>query len=246
MNTKSEWQSVSREMLAEDRRRIAPPTTEEMFAYTRGALSPDEEQSVRERLVRYPELVRTLTVPFPTEGATSGDDDYVSDDEYPAHWAALQKRMGRSKVTLTPRVWLPLAAGLALLFGALFWQAEWKVRRLQHQLSEPRVVTDQRVLLPDGQRGGGEVATTVTPDGDSVLLIAPIIGETIYPEYRLKIADGTGHVLWSSAALPAPNGDAFAVLVPRTFLRRGSYQMVLYGISGGHEQEVARYSIRVP
>src|SRR5204863_147400 len=94
MNTKADWQAVGRQLREEDRRGAGePPTADEVLAYTRGELPPEEEASVRERLLCHPDLVRTLTEPFPAEGAKRGDPDYLTDAEYEFHWAAMQKKM---------------------------------------------------------------------------------------------------------------------------------------------------------
>src|SRR5229473_3644267 len=61
MITKSEWQMVHHSMMAEERGHGGePPASEEVFAYMRGELSPEDEARLRERLVNYPDLVRTL------------------------------------------------------------------------------------------------------------------------------------------------------------------------------------------
>src|SRR3712207_3458883 len=93
MITKTDWRTVNEQLMNDHRPRLDPPTADEMLAYTRGELSAEDEQRLQERLVRHPDLVRTLTAPFPTEGAKPGDPDYVSDEEYPAHWRALHARM---------------------------------------------------------------------------------------------------------------------------------------------------------
>ncbi|MFP5246849.1 MAG: hypothetical protein ACLGH0_09150, partial [Thermoanaerobaculia bacterium] len=123
MNTKSDWRAVHQQMMADDRRKLGePPTVEELRAYQRGELSKGEEERIQELLVCYPELVRMLTEPFPTEGAEPGDPDYLSDEEYAKHWAVLQKKMqpngGR---VVSFRHYLPtaLAASIAIVFGLL-------------------------------------------------------------------------------------------------------------------------------
>src|SRR5262245_53707110 len=118
-----------------------PPTSEEMLAYVRGELSEAEEERFRDRLIGYPELVRTLTAPFPADGAKPGDDDYLSDQEYARHWTAMQQRMSHNNVVpirhAAARVWqsvAAIAAALNVVFGALYWQAHV-------ELGQPRVIT---------------------------------------------------------------------------------------------------------
>src|ERR1051325_10204358 len=65
MITKTEWQGLHQQLMADERKRMGdPPTAEEVLAYMSGELSAEEEERIRERLVCYPELVRTLTAPF--------------------------------------------------------------------------------------------------------------------------------------------------------------------------------------
>src|SRR5207302_11169100 len=95
MTTKSELSAANRELMAEERLSIGePPTAGEVLAYMRGELTADEKVRIRERLIAYPELVRTLTAPFP-EGAEPDHPDYLSDHEFARHWSALQKRRRR-------------------------------------------------------------------------------------------------------------------------------------------------------
>src|SRR6185436_7330472 len=121
MITKSEWRMADRQLMADDRQRLDdPPTAEEMLAYTRGELSPDDEAHVRERLVRHPDLVRTLTEEFPADGAEPGDPDYLSDEEFATHWNAMQQRLrprSGGKVVQFWRTFSAIAAALALVLG---------------------------------------------------------------------------------------------------------------------------------
>jgi hypothetical protein len=233
MIAKSDWQTANEQLMAEERRRAGdPPTAEEMLAYTRGELSSEEEARVRERLLGYPDLVRTLTEPFP-EPAQPGDPDFLSDIEF-----ARRFREGSGRVDLW-RYATAIAASVAVVFGLLLWQAG--VRRL-----EPRVVGEQQVLFPDGRRGTGIDAVALAAGGDSVLLIARLIGQRDFDRYRIAIVDAnSGGQLWASDA-PPPEGDSFVLLVPRRFLKPGLYRLVIYGVIGKSEERLATYSLRVP
>jgi len=251
MITKSDWQAVARQLRDEDRRKLGePPTADEVLAYTRGELSPAEEASVRERLVCHPELMRTLTEPFPAEGAKRGDPDYLTDAEYEFHWAALRGRMQKRAplpATSAParvlRIWraaAAIAAALAVVFGASLWQAN--LRR-----AEPRVVSEQQVLFPDGRRGGGQEAATLSAQGDSVLLVIPLIGQSEYQRYRLEIVNtASDKSAWKSEPLALRDDETFTLLVSRRFLDPGTYEVVVSGITGATEEKVATYSLRVP
>jgi len=243
MITKSDWQAANRQLMTDDRRRVGePPTAEEMLAYTRGELSAEEEARVQQRLACHPELVRTLTETFPIEGAEPGDPDYMADEEFAAHWASLQKRMsspaGGGPVLQFWRSTAAIAAVLAVAFAAMFWQTNRKA-------VEPRIVWEQQVLFPDGRRGP-ENATLFAPQGESVLLVIPLIGQREYQRYRFEIIDVASHrVIWSSGALAPRDDQTFAILVPRRFLKPGLYQVAAYGLTGAAEEPLATYSLRV-
>ena len=145
MIRRSDWEAVLGEMTAEERATLGePPTVEEARAYTRGELTPEEEERMRARLVAYPELAQALTAPFPSEDA--------------------ETRSG--KVLQFWRASTALAAAVALVFGALLWRAG--VRR------EPRVLAEAYVLSADGQRGGSSRPVTVNATGEPVVLSVPL------------------------------------------------------------------------
>jgi len=236
MITKSEWQSVSHQLKAGD-----PPTAEEMLAYSRGELSAEEEARVRERLVSHPDLVRTMTEPFPSEGAEPGDPDFMSDEEFATHWASLRNPIPRRGRVL--HFWhysTAIAATLAIVLTTLLWQANSRV-------AQPRVVWEQQVLFPDGRRGPQNEPATLTAQGESVLLVIPLIGQSHFDRYRLEILNvASNRSIWTSDALRPGADEAFAILVPRRFLGPGTYQIVVHGVSGTREERLATYSLRVP
>lgn len=238
MITKSELQAVHGQMLAERRRKLgAPPTNEELFAFMRGELSPDDEARVRELLIAYPELARAMAEPFPEDGE-------LSEVELASHWNSLQKRIHGDPVQRRVRYWqrasAALAAAMILTFGGLVWQRQASLA--------PRVATSRHLLLPDGQRGGGEPATVIATDGNAYILIASLIESRAYDAYRLEIVTGgaTPRTLWSSPALRRPDNDTFEIVVPRAFLGPGLYKVIVYGVSGERQEQLSSYSLRVP
>lgn len=249
MITKSDWEAVVELMNAEDRGRLGePPTVDEMFAYTRGELPAAEAARVRELLVCYPELARALAEPLELEEESSSGEGVLSEDEIGRQWAAFQnanlrKRSGR----LLPfrRAFAPsfgaVAAALAIVFGVLFWHA-------RSELMQPRAMSQQLLLLPDGRRGGDDVPATLSPEGDSFLLVSPLINQPYFGNYRLEIVDVNANplrTLWRSRAIHRDSNDAFAIAVPRRFLGPGRYQVVLYGVEGGRQDRLAVYTLRV-
>ena len=258
MSSRSDWKAVHEEMTAEDRRKLGePPTAEEMLAYSRGELGTEDAQRVRAHLVANPDLARALMQPFPTDDAQPGDRDYLSEEELSKRWQSLQQHVhSKGRLLQFRNAWTALAAALALVFAGLYWQAESKARRLENELTQPRVAFDEQVLLPDGARGGSETAALLTAQGESVLLVVPLINQPQFGDYRLDILDGTvagtvagtNEVLWRSGSLHRRSDDSFAILVPRAFLKPGKYQLVLYGIrdAGAPQEQLATYSLRVP
>lgn len=240
MMTKDDFEVVLSRMNAEEREALGPPpTVDEMLAFEAGTLTPEETERVRRLLVAYPDLARGLAQPFPE------DDESLSAGEVDRRWTQFQRTMPERREPgrglLFWRTSAAIAAALALAFGGLLWQA-------RHDLGRPYVIGDERLLDPDGQRGGAEAAVTVSPHADWCLLTVPIIGGEGYEDYRLEIvAPGAAKPAWRSGILPRRSNDAFSIVVPRRFLATaGTYHVVLYGVRGGGEERLATYSLRVP
>lgn len=249
MTTKSEWQDINRQLRADQRKQLgARPDADEMLAYSRGELPEEEEARVRQWIAADPELLRAQLEPFPIEGARPGDPDYLSDAEYESHFAALQKQMQKrmhhprvekSNVNFW-RVAAAIAASVAVALGVLLWQARARV-------TEPRLVWEQQVLFPDGQRGPARQPAIVAPQGESVLLAIPLIGERGYERYRLELLrSGSQRAVWRSGTIAPPDDDTFTILVPRRFFDRGAYHVAVYGVTGAAEERLATYSLLVP
>lgn len=251
MTTKSELQAVRRAMMAEDRARLGdPPSAEELLAYSRGELSADQEERIRELLVCYPELARSVAEPFP-EAASPGDADYLPDAEFAKHWTSLRQRAGEPDGKVVPfrrPVWTALAAALALVFGASFFYEYAKVRQLTAERGQPHVLASQEpvALYPDTRRGGGNAPPTVLPsEGQPAVLVIPVSDEE-FPSYRLELIDSAGRTIWKPEIARQADQDSFTITVPGTFLKRGKYRMTISGLRDGHPEELASYGLMVP
>ena len=250
MTTKSELSEVNRELMAEANRELMaekrlaigePPSAEKVLAYTRGELAPDEEARIREQLIAYPDLLRTLTTPFP-DAAEPDHPDYLSDHEFARHWKALQKRRRRTNGGLQFwRAFGSVAAALAVVFGTLLWRAEMRSK-------QPAAVWEQQDLYPDGQRGVGTERNTLITHGDSYLLVPVLSPELAVDNVRAEIADvsSPSRTLWSSKALPRTPDGSLVIVVPREFLKPGTYRLVVYGITGERQEPWSSYTLRVP
>jgi hypothetical protein len=234
MIDRTDWQAVRDAMIADDRAKLGePPTVDELLAYERGELSPEDAERVQRLLVAYPELARAYATPFPPE-----------DTELPAEvierqWQAFRGKSDRDEGGRVLPFWrwsAAAAAALAILFGAMLWHAHEEMLR-------PRVLPDAIVLPPDGQRGA-EAPTTIAVNGDSILLVVPVAGD--YETYRLDLVRGDAHDrVWSSGELHRSSSDSFNVEVPARTLRTGTYQVIAYGLRGNAEAPVATYTVYV-
>jgi hypothetical protein len=241
MTTKSEFAAANRELIAETRASLGePPTAEEVLSYTRGELAPDEEVRIRERLIAYPELVRTLTTPFP-EGAEPGHPDYLSDHEFARHWKALQKRRQKPDGGLQFwRTFGAIAAAVAVVFGALLWRA-------QTELKKPQAAWEEQELYSDARRGVDGEPTKLTTSGEAYLLV-PILGADVTADkLRAEIVDvaNPSRTVWSGASVRrTTSSGSFVILVPRDSLKPGTYRLVVYSITG-ERQEPSSFTFRV-
>jgi hypothetical protein len=243
MTTKSEFAAANRDLTAETCASLGePPSAEEVLAYTRGELAPDDEGRIRERLIAYPDLVRTLTTPFP-EGAEPGHPDYLSDHEFARHWKALQKRRQRSNGGLQFwRSFSVIAATVAVALGAMLWRAET-------ELKMPQAVWEQQELYSDSRRGLEGPPQTLSSSGDSYLLMPLLMGsDSTAEKLRGEIIDTASppRTIWSGKAVPRTPNGSFVILVPRDSLKPGTYRLVVYGITGEREEPLSSFTVRVP
>lgn len=238
MITKDDWRAANLRLMAEQRDTLGePPSNDQLHAYMRGELAGEDEARVREYVACHPDVARALVEPFP---ATS---EVVSDAEFAEHWTAMQRRMGirreGGRVLQFWRIAAALAAALAVVFGALLWQTT-------SRMGQPQVWEEQ-ILLPDGRRGAGGDAAVLTARGESVVLIASLIGPRDFERYRLDLIDvSENRTVWSSLAAPPRENDFFSIVVPRRFLEPGTYRLEVHGLDGTAAERLATYSLRVP
>ena len=224
MTTKSELSAANRDLMNEQRASIGePPTAEEVLAYSRGELAPDEEAHIRELLIAYPDLARTLITPFP-EGADPDHPDYLSDHEFARHWKALQKRRERPNGGLQFwRAFSVIAATVAVALGAMLWRAEM-------ELKKPQAVWAQQELYPDGHRGiEGEEPNKLAPTGESYLLVPSLGSELTADKLRAEIVDAANpsRTVWIAKPVQRTPNGSFVILVPRDSLKPAFRDRVL-------------------
>jgi hypothetical protein len=264
MTNKSEWQEANRRLLDEERRKLGdPPTAEEMLAYCRGELPESEEERIRELLVAYPELARVYGAAIPEE-PRPGDPDAVSEEEMRAGWSALQQRLGgparpaprddrdrraegqRGRLVIRHYIPTTIAAAFALVFFALFVQAESRARHHERQGYLPRVLGEPQELEPGGRRGGG-APTMLRLEGDGYLVRLRLFSGVQHPHYGVELQDPNGTILWTNNTAKPGEDDAFQVFIPRDFVRPGTaYQLRVFSKDGDTRTELAAYDVAVP
>ena len=236
MMDRNDWQAVHDAMTADDRAKFgAPPTADELLAYERGELSQEEAERVQQLLIAYPDLARAYAAPFPS------DDAELPNEVIDRQWQAFRRPVHHGgRVVQFWRASAALAAMLALVFGAMLWQT-------RRDMLQPHIVPEPHILTPDGVRGiGGEPKTTVTPAGDSLLVVISLIGSTDYDTYRLELVDADSQRrIWASEPLRAPASNSFDVEIPSRALTPGTYRVIAYGLRGTAQERVATYTIAV-
>ncbi|HKO01331.1 MAG TPA: hypothetical protein VJ032_06550 [Thermoanaerobaculia bacterium] len=245
MIRKSDWDAVEEELMNEERRKLGDPSTaEEMLAYTRGELSPEQEERVREVLVCRPDLAEALTKPFPEDDAQPGDPGYLSEAELDKQWVRLQGKIGSNVVPIRTDYWrnasLALAAALVLALGGLLWLAQAR------RVDEPRVLSGGQLLMPEGRRGGSTPGPVLSFDGESQLVSVSVIGQQEFPAYRLDIVNSSDRRLWASGVVKPRTDETFGIMLPRKFLKPGEYRIVLYGVDGERSERLNAYGFVVP
>ena len=246
MNTKPNLAAIHGQTGVDAAEVAQGPAAEEVLAYFEGKLSGEDESRAQEFLVAHPEMVRAALAPFPTDDAQPGDPDFLPPEELDRRWESLRQRIHGSNGGRVLQFWrasAAIAAALAVVFGGMLWQSQSNARR-------PRVILNEQVLLPDGQRGSSaELPVSLTTESDSYLLVVPVLHAGDFNDYRLELvssASNASRPLWRSTTLSRPANDTLAIVVPRTFLSGGRYQVVLYGMAGGRDERLASYTVSVP
>ena len=244
MNTKSDWQRVNQELMAEQRRTLGdPPAADEMIAYMNGELPPEQEERIRAFIACDPELARAVATTFDEEASD------ISDAEVARRFSALQKQI-RAKETHREAgrvfpfrlVSFGLAAALVIVFG-LYWQAE---RRLANERRTPYGVVTMTEIRPGAQRGTGGVRTL--PGGNVDFALRHVTSDVMHnDDYRVEIAAaGTKTPLWGETGVLRTEENEFLIFVPRKALERGQYDITLYGLAGDTPQIIETYRVQIP
>lgn len=234
----NDWERARLDLTTRGRERAGdPPTPEEIVAYSRGELSPAEEERVREALSYYPDLAKMLS--------ETDNDEYepmLSDTELAADWRKVRQRLPRTSEPVVPlsRSWqwataasLALAAVLGVLYLNLL---------LENQ--QPREHVERVVLLEHTPRGtdAPPQALELQPSTEYVVLTLTLLDEAPAGPFSVEMRDTSTTpppVVWKSTVIRGRDGT-FSVGVPRSFLTAREYQLDLYAT--GKDKPVATYA----
>lgn len=234
MIRKEDWDAGYRDHIAAGQARMEPPTFEQVEKLSRGELSEEEAERVRESLSFYPDLLRILTQPFPTEDAVVSEHELA---------LAKAKITGRGPRSAAPQ-WFAVAASVivvAALGGIWFW------RTSRH----PRPLVTQ-VIYGERERGGMTRGVPSTPpvslSTDSDYVLKPVFDPPHpYRGYRMELLDVSGtppRRIWIREHVSREPDGTYPVRLSTENLQPGLYRLILYGLNGETEN-LAQYSIRL-
>lgn len=246
--------------LAEQQRRslTSHPTPQELAAYHAGELPPEAEARILDHLAICRECSDLLLDLSgfadlkPPAGVPELTDAQVDQD-----WQALRAKMrageggkGEEKrvaevVPIRPvepvsrpertySVWLPVAASLLAVLGFSF--GLYQSTRTGQPWS-PALVPLSDEVQRSGE--GGAVEQIISRDG--AILSLYFDAEETYPAYEAEIV-GRATV---EVTPPREEGLPAALVIPRGFLKRGKYDINLYGVKGNQRARVGEYQIQV-
>ena len=245
MTNKSEWQDANRRLASEQREKLGdPPTAEEMLAYSRGELSGEEEDRIRDLLVAYPELARIYNAPFPEEPEADVSNEVISDG-----WNDVRRRLGVT-VDAGPRTGAELHShddrgrtGARVLRPLSYKR---KTAHVTTPAATSPVFSAHRRSSTLTAAAGSDAPKMLRKDGDAYLLKPHLLNQVHYAHYSIELHDTSGAVWTSPSAQPDDKGT-FQIVIPHDFLRPGvRYQLRIFGIDGDAPRPVGSYDVMVP
>lgn len=222
------------------------PTPEELDAYHAKELSPGDEERIREHIATCREcadLVLELQA-FYDAGRKEPSD--VADLEQVAAWRDLRENLPFLPEPVgkpvkaergRPGFWAPLRSyqGIAAVLMVVMVSG-FLVYRLQEPAKIQTVTLDP---IGSVRRGDPVAIETVPPSADLVLRGI----EESFTQYRAEIRKG-GRVVETLPDLRKDNPSEVLLEEPGASLEPGDYEIVLWGVLNGREEEIARYEVR--
>jgi hypothetical protein len=240
MITKSDWQDAYGEILDDGRRRIEPPSPEQIEELMEGKLPEEEAERVREALGYYPELLRVMTEPVPADPSS-----LVTDEEVAAGVARLRRRIQRESepVRIRPRpfrrILIPAAAVVILLTGGIL-----AYQRMHRFEGTPVLLSaDGELAAPTA---GGQTPHQLSTETDYLLQPA-FLPDRQYASYKLELLDlsaDTPRVVESWSDVRQERDGSFSIPLTTKGFSEGRYRLVLYGVNDQPVQ-LATYTIRL-
>jgi len=234
MIRKEDWDAVYRDHIAAGQERVQPPTFEQVEKLSRDELDDDEAERVRRSLSFYPDLLRILAEPFPT------DDVALSEHELAA---ARAKIRGAARRSAAPQ-WFAIAASVIVVIAL---GGFWIWRTSQH----PRPLVTQ-VVYSERERGAHARGIPSTPplslSNDADYLLKPVFDPPHpYRDYRIELFDVSAtppRRIWVREHVTRETDGTYPIHLSTEDLQPGLYRLVLYGI-GGPSENLAQYSLRI-
>ncbi|RMH23096.1 MAG: hypothetical protein D6696_01655 [Acidobacteria bacterium] len=225
------------ELYEPERRRTAPPTTEEILAYLEGELSAEEEARLQDRLALHPQATGLLL---------DLADPSRLDDEAPApepDLEALRRRLRRQGL-LDPAPAAFRRSGVHPLYrwaaAALLVVSAGLGLQLARQAAVEPLPTAIWELLPQddgGQRGGDEEVIAEDGFAHDLILYAPALAAGT--DYRVVVLDAGGEAVVSRLTRSNVPGQIVLRLAADD-LPPGRYRIRL---TGPDETPIATYDL---
>ncbi|HYI10949.1 MAG TPA: toll/interleukin-1 receptor domain-containing protein [Thermoanaerobaculia bacterium] len=112
---------------------------------------------------------------------------------------------------------------------------------------EPDVISDRRVLRPDGQRGSSAAIPVSVPVNANIILHLALGPSPTFPNYRVEMLDLSEtppRSVWTRSGIRIGEDGAFTMTIPNAYLHVGSYQLVVSGEDGARRERLASYTLK--
>jgi len=223
------------------------PSPEELSAYQANELTPEEDERIQEHLAvcgHCTELLLDLEEFLKPPAAAA---EPAADFEAAADWRRLRDHLPQPvKARPRKRFAQPLAASLAgtLILLGLSWQivsSQREVAELRSQVAELRqpIVNPHMISLRSVRGEAFEL-----PADRPVQLNLETSVPKEYGEYRVQIMDSEDKPI-SVRTLHKDEHGKLTMILPKNFLKPGSYTFRLVGVHGGSLDMLEEYLARV-
>lgn len=136
------------------------------------------------------------------------------------------------------------AALLAAVIGLSLWVVS--LRQAVHDLSRPQLNAPVLDLYAGSVRSETKAPIpSVPPDVEVFTVVLNPAGQRRHDQYRVEITREGGETVWSGEGLEPNSFGSFSLTLSRQLLEPGEYRFRLFGRSGGAEQRIEDYALRV-